>query len=480
MGYPRSFLRLLVIGFSLVALPLIGALATSAIAVDQLANRSQIAVYGAVQATQSSRRLGELLTALERGARQIVILDDRSLLPAYESIRAQLLKMPAQFAELPFDAGQRADLDAILRGENGIYEALSNPRVGRSALQVRIGQFGELAEHARGIAAWSNALIDREVESMHKTAGNARRLMMWQMLALVPVLIFLVVGFAILIARPIREIDAAIREIGDGRLQAPVAVHGPADLEYLGGRLEWMRQRLIDLEQQKNRLLQEVSHDLKTPLTALREGTQLLTDNVVGQLTTEQREIALILRQNSLELQRRIEKLLDFGAIQFQRLNGEIRPVDPHDLIEEVARSQKLALQAKELTLETKCGEVSVRGDPARLRTALDNLLSNAIRYSPDGGVIRIDAIRDGDCCVIDVIDQGPGIDPLDRPHVFEPFYQGRYRGSGPVKGSGLGLSIVREHVIAHGGSVEAVGANGGGGAHIRIVLPLAQRKAAA
>jgi len=117
MRYPRSFLKLLLVGFSLVALPLIVALITSAIAVDQLANRSETAVYEAVRATQSSRRLGELLTTMERSARQIVILNDRSLLAAYEISRAQFEETTAQFGQLPFDADQRAELDAIIATE---------------------------------------------------------------------------------------------------------------------------------------------------------------------------------------------------------------------------------------------------------------------------------------------------------------------------------------------------------------------------
>src|SRR5512141_813529 len=98
MRYPRSFLKLLLVGFSLVALPLIVALITSAISVDRLAFSSRTAVYQAVQATQSSRRLSELLTALERSARQIVILNDRSLVGAYKTIRTQFQHAVAQFA----------------------------------------------------------------------------------------------------------------------------------------------------------------------------------------------------------------------------------------------------------------------------------------------------------------------------------------------------------------------------------------------
>src|SRR3989304_1714683 len=104
--YPRSFLKLLLVGFALVALPLIFALINTAASVDQLSNRSQRAVYQAVQATQSSRRLVELLTAMGRSARQMVILGDRSMLDNYALNRKQFLETAAQFSALPFDGEQ--------------------------------------------------------------------------------------------------------------------------------------------------------------------------------------------------------------------------------------------------------------------------------------------------------------------------------------------------------------------------------------
>ena len=178
------------------------------------------------------------------------------------------------------------------------------------------------------MVARSNALIDREVEAMRDTADRAQRITFWQLLALVPVVMFLVIGFSILITRPIRQIDAAIRRLGGGQFRVPVAVSGPQDLEQLGERLEWMRRELLDVEEQKNRFLRQVSHELKTPLTALREGAELLSEEAVGKLTPEQREIAEILRHNSVELQKLIEDLLSFGASQFRKVTVDLEPVD--------------------------------------------------------------------------------------------------------------------------------------------------------
>jgi two-component system sensor histidine kinase GlrK len=476
--YPRSFLKLLVIGFTLVALPLILALINTAVSVDQLASRSQQAVYQAVQATQSSRRLAELLTTMERTARQIVILGDRSLLDAYVVARTQLLQTAEQVARLPFDGEQKSALDWIVRGEAEIFAALSDAGAKTPQLRKAVGSFVDLSKHAQTITARSNALIDHEVDAMHATAAQARRITFWQLLALIPVVVFLVIGFSILIARPIRQIDAAIRRLGGGQFAAPVTVSGPQDLEQLGERLEWMRRELLDLERQKNQFLRQVSHELKTPLTALREGAELLSEEAVGRLTPEQREIAEILRHNSVELQKLIDDLLSFGASQFRKVTVDLGPVDIGRIIERVAADQRLAIRARGLTLDTAVQDVMLSADSEKLRVVLDNLLSNAVKFSPVGGVIRIAARVDGETLKLDVIDQGPGIPPEDRVRIFDPFYQGRHSGAGPVRGTGIGLSVVKEYVFAHGGSVEVVDSRQG--AHLRVRLPLARVEEAA
>jgi two-component system sensor histidine kinase GlrK len=476
--YPRSFLKLLLVGFTLIAAPLVVALITSAVAVDRLANRSQTTVYEAAQATQSSRRLIELMTAMERSARQLVILGDRSVLDAYQISRAQFLQTAAQFAGLPFDAAQRADLEAIVGQEQAIFDVLTDPAAPPEALQKQVVRFVELSARAQAIVTKSNQLIDREVEALRENADRAQHVMLWQAFALIPVVIFLVIGFAVLISRPIGQIDAAIRELGRGKFDIPVEVSGPEDLEYLGDRLEWMRRQLFGLEQQKNRFLQQISHELKTPLTALREGAQLLSDDVVGKLTPDQREIAQILRDNSIELQRRIEELLNYGSIQFHKPELELAAVSPQQILKRVTDGQKLALQAKNILLHAPQTDFVLTADAEKLRVILDNLLSNAIKFSPEGGSITIEMSRDADHFAIHVIDDGPGISAADEPKVFEPFYQGRIQGSGPVKGTGLGLSIVKEYAVAHGGSADVVAVDAGRGAHVRVQLPLVQADA--
>jgi two-component system sensor histidine kinase GlrK len=468
--YPRSFPRLLVVGFTLVALPLVFALVNNAISVDQLANRSQNAVYQAVQATQSGRRLAQVLTALERTARQMVILDDRALLESYILSRKLFEQAVADVAGL-FGEDQKGELDEIVKGERAVFTVLSRPSATPAELAAAVERFDDLSERAQAMVARSSELIDREVEAMRATADQARGITFWQLLGLIPVVIFLAVGFSILISRPITQIDAAIRRLGAGHFRVPVAVNGPQDLEQLGERLEWMRRELIDVEEQKNRFLRQVSHELKTPLTALREGAELLSEEAVGALKPEQREIAEILRHNSIELQKLIEDLLSFGAGQFRRVTADLGPVDVREIIKRVADDQRLAIKARGLALDIDAADVMIPADSEKLRVVLDNLLSNAVKFSPAGGRIRLTARMDGSAFEFDVVDQGPGVPFEERVRIFDPFYQGRHHGSGPVSGTGIGLSVVKEYVFAHGGSVEVV--DSPAGAHLRVRLPL-------
>jgi two-component system sensor histidine kinase GlrK len=472
---PDSFPKLLVIGFAMVALPLIIALINNAITIDQFANRSQHAVHQAVQSTQSSRRVAELLATLERNAKQVVILGNRTPLKAYEANRASFQQAVAEFGALQLDAEQRVALTAIISGEAQSYAVLRNPQSAAPDVVLAAGEYVKLSKHAVEIIAHGDWMIDREIEAMQQMAARAQRITFWQMLALVPVALLLAAGFTVLIARPIRQIDAALRRMGGGDFSAPVGVSGPRDLQLLGRRIEWLRHRLTELEQQKNRFLRQVSHELKTPLTALREGSELLSEEVLGKLTSEQQEVAGILRANSIELQRLIEDLLSYGAAEFHRREMRYANVEMHRVVARVLDDQSLALRARALRIAPHIDDVVLEADFEKMRIMLDNLVSNAAKFAPEGSVVIIESRVVADQLVVEVADEGPGIPPVERERVFDPFYRGRNASGGRMPGSGIGLSIVRDYAQAHGGTVEVVDEPNRAGARLRVTMPLRQ-----
>jgi two-component system sensor histidine kinase GlrK len=404
-----------------------------------------------------------------------VILGNRTPLKAYEANRASFQQAVAEFGALQLDAEQRVALTAIISGEAQSYAVLRNPQSAAPDVVLAAGEYVKLSKHAVEIIAHGDWMIDREIEAMQQMAARAQRITFWQMLALVPVALLLAAGFTVLIARPIRQIDAALRRMGGGDFSAPVGVSGPRDLQLLGRRIEWLRHRLTELEQQKNRFLRQVSHELKTPLTALREGSELLSEEVLGKLTSEQQEVAGILRANSIELQRLIEDLLSYGAAEFHRREMRYANVEMHRVVARVLDDQSLALRARALRIAPHIDDVVLEADFEKMRIMLDNLVSNAAKFAPEGSVVIIESRVVADQLVVEVADEGPGIPPVERERVFDPFYRGRNASGGRMPGSGIGLSIVRDYAQAHGGTVEVVDEPNRAGARLRVTLPLRQ-----
>ena len=281
----------------------------------------------------------------------------------------------------------------------------------------------------------------------------------------------LAIGVTFFIARPIRQLDQAIRRLGAGEFEGDIRVVGPADLKYLGGRLDWLRQRLIELEQQKRLFLRHVSHELKTPLTALREGSELLVEGTAGPLTKGQREIVEILKQKSLQLQRLIENLLNYHRAQESMGRLELKAVRLDQVVEQVLEDHRLAVQARRIRPELHLDPFTLHADEEKLRAVVANLVSNAIKYSPDEGMISLALRQQGDEAVLDIGDAGPGVPVEDHERIFDWFYQGEGAPRGRLRGSGLGLAIAREFVLAHGGRIEIL-QNSGPGAHFRVTLP--------
>jgi two-component system sensor histidine kinase GlrK len=145
-------------------------------------------------------------------------------------------------------------------------------------------------------------------------------------------------------------------------------------------------------------------------------------------------------------------------------------PVALDQLIREVTASHKLAARSRSIELLIKLEPVTVMGDREKLRTLVDNLLSNAVKYTPVNGRVQISLTHRNSSATIDVEDTGPGIDPDERDKIFAAFYQGRARSTGPIKGSGLGLSIAKELIHLHHGTIEII--DGDSGAHFRVTLP--------
>ncbi|OGA21579.1 MAG: hypothetical protein A3I01_06380 [Betaproteobacteria bacterium RIFCSPLOWO2_02_FULL_65_24] len=470
--YPRSFLRLVLFSFGAVALPLALAFVNVAVLVEKMSDQSQSAVGQAAQAARASRLLMEQSTALERVVRQYLVLEDLDLMDDYERVRKRFKATTSELSLLPLDEPQLRELNRTIDKEQALYELLLPRSLPRPAeRRSLIEGYMELTDLARGVLDVSNALTDREIENLRTTAARAQDILWLHLLATVPLGVLISVAVTVFIARPVRQLDQAIRRLGSGEFSSGIRISGPADLEYLGARLEWLRQRLVALEQQKQLFMRHVSHELKTPLTALREGSALLSEGTAGSLTPAQHEIVDILKEKSAHLQNLIEDLLNYQQAQQSIARLDLGTTRVDDLVRRVLDDHRLAISSRAICTDVQLEPLAISADAGKLRVIVDNLLSNAVKYSPDGGTISLALRRDGDNMQFEVGDSGPGIPREQRERVFDWFFRGE-RGEGKVRGTGLGLAIAREFVLAHRGNI-TVSDNGARGARFCVSLPV-------
>jgi two-component system sensor histidine kinase GlrK len=463
----------MLLGLALIAVPLLVAVLTAALQIRQLADTGQKIVVEGVTAARASQSLFSQISSLERTAALYNILNDSNLLELYRHQDAGLTATRIQLERRDQSPTSRKTLGELGELQRSIGQSVLSMQAGKGTSNATgmSRRFTELGALADKVAAQSNAQIDTEVAALEAQTQQARRRLLWQAALLVPLTIIAIIVLTVAVGRPLRQLDRAISELGEGTFSNQIAVAGPHDLERLGGQLEWLRQRLLDLAHERNRFLRHMSHELKTPLANIREGTELLMDGAVGELDSNQREVAGILRENGIKLQRMIENLLSFSAWQTSSVGLEATQFRLRPVVKQVLENQQLTLLSQRVRLDVRIEDVTLIADRSKVRLILENLVSNAVKYSPKGGTIHLRARTAGELLELDVADSGPGIPVEDRAHVFEAFYTGRASKSSAVKGTGIGLSVVLEFVSAHGGTVQIVDGEFPG-AHFRISMP--------
>lgn len=469
---PRSLTGLILVGFGLVALPLLVAVIWALVNLDRLAEQSEQLVVTGVSSAANNRRVAQQIDSLERVSRTWLILrDDENqarLQQDLESLEGTLDNMSALL--LQADSVSLARSIRVLARR--IVHSLVDSATNSVDVELTVADFATLRQRANRLSGVLNAYIDSELNLLQENTRRAQQVSAWQTAALVPGTLVLILIFTLLVARPIRQIDQAIAQLGQSGFSKPIEVKGPTDLERLGRQLDWLRTRLLELAQEKNRFLRHMSHELKTPLANIREGTELLLDGTVGELDQPQREVTDILRQNGLKLQQLIENLLSFSAWQTKNEVLTLSEFPLRALVISVAKAQRLALKAAKIRLCLEVDDIVVQADRDKLRSVFDNLLSNAVKFTPKDGTITIRAKRVTDSFLVEFADTGPGIPEIEAPRIFEAFFQGQREQGGQVAGTGIGLSVVLECIQAHNGTVELVTSGEFSGAHFRIHVP--------
>ena len=313
-------------------------------------------------------------------------------------------------------------------------------------------------------------ILDHRIQALNETAQKTQTQLSTMALILLAFEALLILFLSFTIIQPVRRIADRIQALGTGEEYFGAKVGGPDELVELEQQLDWLTERLAEVENEKQRFLRHMSHELKTPLTTLREGSDLLADQITGPLNNSQMEVANLLQSNARQLQTLIEQLLDYSRLsQHEPVSIQQVPVLP--VIVEACEPYKLLLEQKEIDLQIPGDDFQWKTDRAMLVRILGNLISNAALYGSKQGYLEVKTFIYEDEFCIEVINDGPTIPDTDIPHLFDPFYQGQNRRLGPVKGSGIGLSIVKDAAESIGARVELI-KNSDNQVGFRVSLP--------
>lgn len=459
---------MVLMGLAFVTVPLLIAVGNAMITLGQLAAESESVLDDNATATRENQRLSNLLERMTRGALQYFELQTSEHLTLYDGDQAMFEATVATLRTIPSDPPIRDQLARLTSLSRDVHRML---RAGATEDAIT-ERFSLLSNATRAVADGMRTATNARLATLQENTRSAQQEIAWLSAALIPGTVVLIALFLLLVGRPMRQIDRAIRDLGEGDFSRSITVKGPNDIETLGRQLEWLRHRLKESSDEKNKFLRHMSHELKTPLANIREGTELLLDGSVGPLDIQQQEVTGILRDNGVKLQKLIENLLTFSAWQTHTAALELAEFELKPMVFSVLSQHRLVLSNKKIKLQLAISAINVVADEGKLKLVVENLLSNAIKFTPPGGAIQITAGMQGDDLVIDVSDDGPGVHPDDGDRIFEAFYQGRRPQGGPVGGTGIGLSVVAECVQAHGGAVDLIRGEASG-AHFRVRLPL-------
>ncbi|MBA7666885.1 Sensor histidine kinase RcsC [subsurface metagenome] len=227
--------------------------------------------------------------------------------------------------------------------------------------------------------------------------------------------------------------------------------------------------------QLKSEFLANMSHGLRTPLNVIIGFSELMGDEVPGKLNDEQRQCLDDIQSSGKHLLNLINKVLDLSKVESGKTKLNLTNLALSEVIESLARTMLpiLAPRQQSLDVEVEEGLPLVHADKAKVKEVLFNLLSNAAKFTPDGGKLKIEAVREDNWCRVSVIDNGIGIKKEDQEQIFEPFYQLDNPLTKERGGTGLGLALVKQIIEKHGGQIR-IESEYGRGSRFTFTLPLA------
>lgn len=408
--------------------------------------------------------------------------------------------------ELTLSPGERRQTDVLAKqwsalgnaaARLGSFGRLGSSEVAQDSLGVLLGSLDALQLQTQRVGEASQATMEARLAASSAAANQAEHISWIAALGILLLSVALSALIARSISEPLHRLSEGTKKVAQGQFDYRLDTTRDDEFAQVARSFNTMTQRLGALDTMKRDFVTGVSHDLKTPLTSMQETISILLDEVPGKLTDKQRRLLLLNQHSGERLSAMLAKLLNLSRLE-AGLEPDLQPCDGAQLLRRALDQVESARAEQDLQLGLILPDhrVLVECDTDRTLQVLDNLLENAIKFSPAGGEVSVEMqsvaerpsaiaparwglVRskrpDSSVMWITVADRGPGVPDQDKERVFERFYQTTSGRSVRHRGVGLGLTICREIISAHGGAIW-ISDNPGGGTVFNVLLPGAFR----
>lgn len=400
-----------------------------------------------------------------RYERQYRVLKDAEFVRFFDELGQRFEKMLNEIEGMATERSQKQHV-ALVRDLHQLYAQLfhqqadGTPKLLSSSVQQDEQQkvlFNEITRTLQEMAEQSEQLLKGKMEKSDMLAQSA----MGQTLVILGFLVILGTGAALLLTKritcPIKELRKATTALSYGAFDYPLKIRSNDEIGILTTAFIRMSEKLKETDRLKENFISNITHELKTPLTSLTEAAQLILEKVAGPITEKQAKLLVIIGKDAKRLLRLVNDLLELSRMRAGMLTLQMEPWDLGGLAREAVESLNLMAIRKGLQLKLEMEHVPdpFLIDGNRIYQVLTNLISNALKFTAPGGKVSV-SIRDRsmDEMQVSVVDTGVGISREDQQRIFDRFYQLETRPPGKVEGSGLGLSIARHIIMAHGGKI--------------------------
>jgi len=472
-----SLKSLIVLGFVIAVIPLFFAVIYAAFGMRETSALGRTINYQVFEQTKAVRLVLQKTGDIERKARLFVLLSDPALRQpyeqqSYESTRASFKQALSELLKLHIANKIALLVNELSEKENLIYQQIISS-ASEDNLKLPVDEaFQGLRESSASLSREFESHIDHQFNELRQESESLEQGLLIKGAVLLAISFVIIAMLLAILSRSMRQLDTCIRRLGSGELEEPIAVTGPSDLRYLGNRLEWLRTHLMELELSKQQFMHNVAREINLPLESIRASAELLVNEANEEPDSARQDIARRLCSNVDKLQTVSEELVRYSQISARPEINRKETVNLKVLLESVIEAFQPRLQAKSISLKKLARPVEISGIHEQLQSIIEQLLANAVKYSPAGGEIRIMLRDSGTQMELEVEDEGPGIDPNERSQVFEPFFRGKVDAG--AEGPGLGLAIVKEYVANHQGKVDIIDARQDQqGTRIRVQIPL-------